>query len=396
MRPLLTWRRFVAPLASARTAEKVLLAIVTTLLLWTTAIVYAICQIAQGRQEPLLWPPVPSRLREARQLLVPFRPFLDDHAAQRQRSQSPGRAVAEQCRWPLDVLFLVHTTPGRRERRAFLRSTLFEYRLVRYFNWTAVFFTHDRTKDSFEAVRLGSEVAQEGDLVDISPYAANWDAERSKRRRSVLDAQMTLEALRWAFRHCHRVRHVVEMPDGVVPRYPFMFVRYLRDYVDPARRILACRLSRTRRRNVFGNASSGSRKRWAGHTKPSLPEVVRYCAGSPVTDQTPKAVRVLTGPALRGLYVESLVPGRRLVDKVYVTGDLALAAVVRHVDFAEAGESYLLRNGRTINYTAMFATMPRNMTAFRHQWWASLRRNSRVYEPAFRDALRITLPAANL
>ncbi|KAL3248230.1 hypothetical protein MRX96_056640 [Rhipicephalus microplus] len=95
-------------------------------------------------------------------------------------------------------------------------------------------------------------------------------------------------------------------------------------------------------------------RRSSGHTTPTSPRVVRYCAGSPVSEQTTRTARVLTGEALRGLYLESLVPGPRLVNGAYVTGDLALAAGVGHVDFAEAGENYLLRNGRTLNYTATF------------------------------------------
>ncbi|KAL3248229.1 hypothetical protein MRX96_056639 [Rhipicephalus microplus] len=209
MRLSFRWRRIVATIANARLSEKVCLVVATTALLWTFAVTYAIFQIARGRLEPVLWPPGPSRLREARQLLEP------------------------KCRWPLDVLFLVHTAPGRGERRAFLRTTILEHRLVRYFNWTGVFFTHDRANGSSEYARLALEVALEGDLVDVSPYSSSVDVAGSRRRRDVRDAQVTLEALRWAFRRCRRVRYVVEMSDGVVPRDPFMFFRYLRDYVDP-------------------------------------------------------------------------------------------------------------------------------------------------------------------
>ncbi|KAH6937218.1 hypothetical protein HPB50_026003 [Hyalomma asiaticum] len=385
MRFSFRWRRFVITIANARPAEKVFLAVLTAVLLWTIAVIYAIFQTARGRREPMLWPPVPSRHREARQLLEPFRYLLDNHAALRQRSPNPGWAVEEQCRWPLDVLFLVHTAPGRQERRSFLRSTLLEYRLVRYFNWTGVFFTHDSAKGPPEITRLASEAAQVGDLVHISPYVTGIDAETSKRRRDVRGVQVTLEALRWAFRHCRRVRHVVEMSDGVIPRHPFMFVRYLRDYVDPAQRILACRLERMTRRNALGSSgTSRSGRRRSGHTTPVSPRVVRYCAGSPVTEHTTRAARVLTGTALRGLYLESLVPGSRLVDRAYVTGDLVLAAQVRHVDLAEAREGYLRPDGQILNYTATFATIRRNATAFRRLWWSSMRRHMRTYEPSER------------
>ncbi|KAL1431291.1 hypothetical protein MTO96_014313 [Rhipicephalus appendiculatus] len=394
MRLSFRWRRFVATIANARPSEKVFLVFVATVLVWTFAITYTVYQIAVGRLEPVLWPPGPSRLREARQLLEPFRPLLDEHAALRQRSPNPGRAVAEQCRWPLDVLFLVHTAPGRRQRRAFLRTTILEHRMVRYFNWTGVFFTHDRANGSSEYARFALEVAQEGDLVDVSPYSPSVDVAGSRRRRDVRNAQVTLEALRWAFRHCRRVRYVVEMSDGIIPRDPFMFFRYLRDYVNPERRILACRLVRKRHRDAPGNRgkSRRRRKRRSRHTTPSSLPVVRYCTGSPVSEQTPRAARVLTGEALRRLYLESLVPGPRLMDGAYVTGDLALAAGVAHVDFAQAGENYLLRDGRTRNYTATFEKIRPNMKSHRNVWWFSMRKNELIYERAFGSALKITLP----
>ncbi|KAH7967934.1 hypothetical protein HPB52_004173 [Rhipicephalus sanguineus] len=392
MRLSFRWRRFVAAIANTRPAEKVFLVVITTVLLWATAVTYVVYQIAQGRHAPVLWPPVPSRLREARQLLEPFRPLLDDHAALRQKSRNPAWAVAEQCRWPLDVLFLVHTVPGRRQRRAFLRTTLLEHRLVRYFNWTGAFFTHDRANGSSEHTKLALEVAQEGDLVDVSPYLTSVDVARSRHRRDVRDAQVTLEALRWAFRNCRRVRYVVEVSDGIIPRDPLMFVRYLRDYVNPERRILACRPVRKKRRGVLRAKSSKRTRMWSSHTTPTSPRVVRYCAGSPVSEQTTRAVRVLTGQALRGLYLESLVPGPRLVDGAYVTGDLALAAGVVHVDFAEAGEDYVKRDGRILNYTATFTKIRRDMATYRNLWWYWMRKNMPIYEQAFGESLRITLP----
>ncbi|KAL3248231.1 hypothetical protein MRX96_056640 [Rhipicephalus microplus] len=135
-------------------------------------------------------------------------------------------------------------------------------------------------------------------------------------------------------------------------------------------------------------------RRSSGHTTPTSPRVVRYCAGSPVSEQTTRTARVLTGEALRGLYLESLVPGPRLVNGAYVTGDLALAAGVGHVDFAEAGENYLLRNGRTLNYTATFQKVRSDKKSHRNRnlWWYSMRRNKPIYEPAFGRALKITLP----
>ncbi|KAK8787295.1 hypothetical protein V5799_022929 [Amblyomma americanum] len=345
---------------------------------------------------PFLWPSRSSQLREAHQLLRPFRYFVDDYAQQRQRSVNPGWAVAEQCRWPLNVLFLVHSGIGRRrERRVLLRNTMFEPRIVKYFNWTAVFFKHDREKWPLENARVNLEVEEQGDLVDFSLSTPSIQANASRRQRDIRRTQATLDVLRWAYRHCPRAWHVVEMRDNVLPKDPFMLMRYLRDYVDPTRPLIACRLAKARRRGV-GSGQDRRRGRKSWNTEASSAKVVRYCAGSPRDYKRAAATtRVLTKPALRGLYLESLAKAPRFVGDAYVTGDLALAASVGHVDFAEASERYILRKGVaptfvTVPYTSTFVRMPSNLTLFRKEWWQTLRRGHRYYERAFNMALSVT------
>lgn len=361
-------RRFAASVAASSRAEKIVLTVVSAALVWTVVGVYILNEIMLGRLPPLMWPLKSARLREAQRLLKPFASFVDEHAAQRRRLLTPGWRVLEKCRRPLDVLFLVHSSPRHWRHRVLLRHTMFEPIVERYFNWTAVFFTHeDRSRPSPVAASLDFESAKLGDLVDL--FLSSDQVLRASRQRVIRNALAALEVIRWAFRNCPRARHVVEMADDVIAVSPFMLARYLRQYVDPAKRIIACQVSRKKQRMNVRRRGRVASPTWES----SFARAIDFCANpTGVRKPTdPASVVVMTGPALRAIYTESLVAARRRVDDAYVTGDLARAAGVSHVDFAEAGDAFVHHDGRSLNYTVTFMRLPDNLKLVGKKWWES-------------------------
>ncbi|KAK8759601.1 hypothetical protein V5799_002765 [Amblyomma americanum] len=116
-----------------------------------------------------------------------------------------GWAVAERCRYPLDVLVFVHASAYRWRRRATVRDTLLEEASARRFSMAGVFFVGRRFNDSELDAWLDLEADMTGDLV-VLPIEDGY--------RSV--TPKFLAGMRWVADHCPTVKWIVKIDDDVM------------------------------------------------------------------------------------------------------------------------------------------------------------------------------------
>ncbi|XP_077496394.1 beta-1,3-galactosyltransferase 1-like [Amblyomma americanum] len=217
-----------------------------------------------------------------------------------------GWAVAERCRYPLDVLVFVHASAYRWRRRATVRDTLLEEASARRFSMAGVFFVGRRVNDSELDAWLDLEADMTGDLV-VLPIEDGY--------RSV--TPKFLAGMRWVADHCPTVKWIVKIDDDVMVE-PFELQRYFRAVLQYQPRSLHCL--------VITNGPV-FRDPWSRFYVPreDFPENVyfRYCSGRSL---------MMTYDVMRDLLRAASVVPSYSQDDAYVTGDLALVQGVGHVD----------------------------------------------------------------
>lgn len=216
-----------------------------------------------------------------------------------------GWAVQEACRYPMEVLFFVHTATTHWTHRAAYRDTLADPPASSLFNWTMVFFIGRADDNLLTSLWNRLEAEALGDLV-ILPF---------------LDTYRNLSAkfvggMQWVLTHCSKVRYIVKLDDDLVVE-PFRLTEYLRCNMKPDSRNLHC--SVLARQSVIRHKDSPwfvPQELFQEH------QYYVYCAGMAI---------IMTLPVMRDLYRWSRLIPPYSVDDAYVTGDLALAARVGHV-----------------------------------------------------------------
>ncbi|XP_064482556.1 beta-1,3-galactosyltransferase 5-like [Ornithodoros turicata] len=245
-----------------------------------------------------------------------------------------GWAVAAACHRGAETLFFVHTAADNRAHRAVYRDTLAHPAASEHWNWTAVYFV-GKTRDEVVAAWNHLEATAMGDTV-ILPF---MDTYRNLSYKFVL-------GMHWVLHHCPNVKYIVKIDDDMFV-HPTLLRAYMRTTVDPEERKFHCFVWNGMA--VYRDPES----RWF------VPDYLfhdqmyyTYCSGRAI---------IMPGKIVRDLYEASKRIPPYTVDDAYVTGDLALATGVGHVDmsprisFNEEEESDILR-GRYIFAHLSFET----------------------------------------
>lgn len=261
-----------------------------------TALANAQPRYADERKTTPLWTRLSSFLTY-RRLLPHTLPFLG------------GWAVRESCRYPMDVLFFVHTSPSHRRHRAAYRDTLLHPRTRTFFNWTMVFFVGDAGADSLTSHWNHLEADTFGDLVIFS----------------FLDTYRNLSAkfvggMQWVTKYCQNTRYIVKLDDDVLV-HPFRLIDYMRLHLQPKSRDLHC--------FIWDDAVVYRQSESPWYVPEALfrsDHFYTYCSGRSV---------IMTWSVMRDLCRLSRLVPPYFSDDAYVTGDLALLAGVGHVDMSK-------------------------------------------------------------
>ncbi|KAG0423088.1 hypothetical protein HPB47_001123, partial [Ixodes persulcatus] len=263
---------------------------------WVLAVVFPFFLLPSLMSGPAPPPPIQST--------NPFLKFPNDTPIP--INSVGGWAAREACRYPLDVLFFVHSAPNHWKHRAVYRDTLASPMATGFFNWTAVYFVGESKDDDVSKAWNQLEADWTGDLV-ILPFL---DSYRNLSLKFV-------GGMQWVIQNCPRARYIVKLDDDLFVE-PKLLQWYMLSNVTATSRDLHCFIWD----NMHTYRDPGSPWYVPMELFPAA-HYYTYCSGRSI---------IMTMAVMRDLYRwSSLVPSYS-VDDAYVTGDLALAAGVGHIN----------------------------------------------------------------
>ncbi|KAH7932751.1 hypothetical protein HPB49_002253 [Dermacentor silvarum] len=211
---------------------------------------------------------------------------------------SGGWAVRRECLYPQEVVFFIYSRPQDWRRRAAIRDSLFEEKAKGFFNWTGLFVVEQPPEDTADGAWTDLEAQVMGDVLLIPRIG-----------RDVAPRKLLL-GMQWILQHCARALYVIKVDDDVMIE-PFVLFEYLISNVEPRGRLLHCAVMAYSHQEQ--NVSA-------------LSLVHSFCMGRAI---------IMNLPILTDLLRASrrLPPWSRWSEAAYVTGQLAVAAGLGHVDF---------------------------------------------------------------
>ncbi|CAN7983144.1 unnamed protein product, partial [Ixodes hexagonus] len=306
---------------------------------------------------------LPSLVSEsARPALTSFtNPFLTfPNDTQGPINSVGGWAVREACRYPLDVLFFVHSAPDHWQHRAVYRDTLASPMATEFFNWTAVYFVGESKDDHISNLWNILEADSMGDLV-ILPFLDTY--------RNL--SYKFLGGMQWVAQNCPLVRFIVKIDDDLFIE-PNLLQWYILSNMTADSRDLHCFIWDTM--PVYRDPGSPW---YVPADLLPIGHYYTYCSGRSV---------IMTMAVMRDLYRWSPALPPYSVDDAYVTGDLALAAGVGHVNMHKQitwtdEEAYGVLDGRFVfahvscGYAFVMRRALWHLTLWQEAWWnGSLRK----------------------
>ncbi|KAK8778867.1 hypothetical protein V5799_019792 [Amblyomma americanum] len=282
-----------------------------------------------------------------------------------------GWAVRRECAYPLYAIFLIYSSPHEWKRRAAIRDSLFDERDKAFFNWTGVFLVKQSPEDSVHAFWTRLEADALGDVL-LLPNG-NQDASPDK----------LLLGMQWIQRHCSGALYVIKTDDDIMVQ-PFVLFQYLTNNVEPHGRSLHCTLKV--KASGTGSTTSLTRggaldavPREADSSAAAGPMLRKSCAGRAI---------IMTLPNLHSIVLASkALPSSLGLKTSYVTGELAVAAGLRHVDLGNRVawwdlEAYWFVDGYQIFFRlrGTFDATTLRRALWHHSFWYEALENDRVRE----------------
>lgn len=287
-------------------------------------------------------PAVPAVWRDDLQWLSRKIPFPLDPPSALEPS-ADGHRVRHLCNTgQAKHLIFVHTDPTHAQERRLLRATVGHPRIASLFNWTALFLIGLRPE-----ANVTDEAAMFGDVVQL-PFIDHY------RNLSL----KFLYGMRWVMINCPSVRSLVKIDDDVFI-HPEVLDSYLRKRIKADERRLHC--ATFRGNAVIRNPHSRHYLSRNDYPKKYFP---MHCHGWFV---------VIPASVMWDLYAASFRVPFHAIDDAYVTGDLAKAASLSHMDISaslSADEDRLLELLRGEYMCALFTG--RTKLSIRVTLWKTL------------------------
>ncbi|KAK8784942.1 hypothetical protein V5799_008692 [Amblyomma americanum] len=239
-------------------------------------------------------------------------------------------------------LIFVHTDPTHAQERRLFRTTVGHSRIASLFKWTMLFLIGLRPD-----ANVTDEAATFGDVVQL-PFIDHY------RNLSL----KFLYGMRWVMINCPSVRSLVKIDDDVFI-HPEVLDSYLRKHINLDERRLHCSVFRGNA--VIRNPHSRHYLSRSDYPKKYFPV---HCHGWFV---------VIPASVMWDLYAASFRVPFHAIDDAYVTGDLAKAASLSHVDISavlSAEEDRLLELLRGEYMCALFTG--RTKLSMRVTLWKTL------------------------
>ncbi|KAH6923417.1 hypothetical protein HPB50_001056 [Hyalomma asiaticum] len=284
-------------------------------------------------------------------------------------------SVRGECAYPQEVVFFIHSRPHHWSRRAAIRDSLFEEKAKRFFNWTGIFVVERSRDDAAELAWTELEARVMGDVLLIPRQGRN-----SAPRKLLL-------GMKWVLQNCARALYVIKVDDDVMIE-PFVLFEYLMSNVEPRGRSLHCVTMATCSRNRI----PPPRKRAFGvEGNVSASSLVRsFCSERAIIMNLPILTDLLRASRRQPAWY-------RWSDTAYVTGQLAVAAGLGHVDFGsrvawEDMDAYSFVDGGWWMFFHLRGTFA--MTTLRRALWLQGIWNEALADDKIRKGLsRRTKPA---
>ncbi|KAL1416791.1 hypothetical protein MTO96_027501 [Rhipicephalus appendiculatus] len=219
-------------------------------------------------------------------------------------------AVRRECLYPQVVVFFICSRPQDWRRRAAIRDSLFEEKAKVFFNWTGMFVVEEPPQDTAEYAWTHLEARVMGDVLLVP------------RGRQYATPRKMLPGMRWIRQHCVLALYVIKVDDDVMIE-PFVLFEYLMSNVEPRDRLLHCATMVT----FSGNRIPPlwTRTYRIQKTVSISSPVLSFCVGRAIIMNMPIVSDLLRASRL-------LSPWSRWSETAYVTGQLAVAAGLGHVD----------------------------------------------------------------